>query len=124
MNNLALIINYLFKELNLSILFDEKEFIKIKDGDTEFTWEDLSGGQQEFFSAIFKLAILLQKGDSDRIIICDDGLGAMHEITFRNFIKVCQNLPMQFFIIYQNPLQIENVNYINIERKLSISYVK
>jgi len=125
LTNLTLIINDLLKPVNLSIeLTDEKEFIKIKDGKEELTYDLLSSGQICFLSAIFKLGILLQKGESDRIIIADDGMGSMDEINFRNFIEVCRNLPMQFFIIYQDCPQLEEINYINVERKDGKSEIK
>jgi len=125
MSSLSCIINDLLKNLNLSIsLTEEKEFIKIKDGNEEFAYNDLSAGQQKFFSAIFKLAILLQKGDSDKIIICDDGMGEMDEVNFKNFIEICQNLPMQFFVAYQDPPELENINLIEIERKNGESKIK
>jgi hypothetical protein len=125
LTNLTLIINDLLKPVNLSIeLTDEKEFIKIKDGKEELTYDLLSSGQICFLSAIFKLGILLQKGESDRIIIADDGMGSMDEINFRNFIEVCRNLPMQFFIIYQDCPQLEEINYIVVERKDGKSEIK
>jgi chromosome segregation ATPase len=118
MNNLSFIINDLLKDVNLSIkLTEEKEFLKIKDGDKELTYADLSDGQRIFFSGVFKLAILLQKGESDRIIIMDDGLGAIDFVNFKNLINICKNLPMQIFGVYQNCPEIEEINYINIERK-------
>jgi len=116
--NLTIVIDDLLKPVNLSIqLTDEKEFIKIKDGDNELTYDLLSSGQICFLSAIFKLGILLQKGETDKIIIADDGMGSMDEINFRNFIEICKNLPMQFFIIYQDCPELEEVTYFNIERK-------
>jgi DNA repair exonuclease SbcCD ATPase subunit len=125
LQNLNIIINDLLKNINLSVqLTEEKEFIRIKDGDKDLNYADLSSGQQVFFSCIFKLAILLQKGESDRIIIMDDGLGAMDESNFKNLIEICQTLPMQFFVVFQDTPQLDNVNYIEIERKEGISYVK
>jgi len=124
-NNLSFIINDLLKNINLSVeLTEEKEFIKIKGGKQELIWNDLSEGQKKFFSAIFKLAILLHKGDSDKIIICDDGMGEMDDINFENFIEICQTLPMQFFMAYQDPPQVDNVNYINIIREKGVSKIK
>jgi len=118
MNNLSFIINDLLKDLNLSIeLTDEKEFLKIKDGEEELTYADLSDGQRIFFSGIFKLAILLKKGESDGIIIMDDGLGCLDKINFKNLIDICQNLPFQLFAVFQDLPIIENVNEFIIERK-------
>lgn len=118
LNNLMMIINDLLKPLNLSIeLTEEKEFIKIRDGKEELTYDLLSSGQICFLSAIFKLGILLQKGETNKIIVMDDGLGAMDIENFKNLIEVCRNLPMQYFIIYQNCPELPDVNYVNIERK-------
>lgn len=118
LNNLTIIINDLLKNVNQSIeLTDSKEFIKMKDNGQELYYSDLSSGQQIFLSAVFKLAILLQKGESNKIIIADDGMGTLDEINFKNFIEICKNIPMQFFLVFQDVPDIEGINYIKIERK-------
>jgi len=118
LTSLTFIINDLLKNINQSIeLTDSKEFIKMKDNGQELYYSDLSSGQRTFLSAVFKLSILLQKGESNRIIIADDGMGSLDEINFKNFIEVCKNIPMQFFLVFQDIPIIEGVNYTNIERK-------
>jgi wobble nucleotide-excising tRNase len=118
LTSLTFIINDLLKNINQSIeLTDNKEFIKMKDNGQELYYSDLSSGQRTFLSAVFKLSILLQKGESNRIIIADDGFGALDEINFKNFVEVCKNIPMQFFLVFQDIPIIEGVNYTNIERK-------
>lgn len=123
-NNLMFIINDLLQNINQTIeLTDSKEFIKIRDNGQELLYSDLSSAQQCFLSSIFKLAILLHKGESDKIIIADDGMSAMDEVNFKNFIEICKTLPMQFFIAFQDVPEINSVNYINVERKNNISKI-
>ena len=96
----------------------------MKDNGQELYYSDLSSGQRTFLSAVFKLSILLQRGESNRIIIADDGMGSLDEINFKNFIEVCKNIPMQFFLVFQDIPIIEGINYINTERKNNESKIK
>jgi hypothetical protein len=123
---LSVIINDLLKNVNMKVEFNpDKEFIKIKNGDSELKYEQLSSGQKTFLSAIFKLAILLHRGENEGIIICDEGLGNLDSINLNKFVEVCQSLPFQVFLIYQNvSRELEHVKYIEIIRKDGISNVQ
>ena len=119
LKQLAVIINDLLKDVSMQVEFNpEKEFIKIKNGENELKYEQLSSGQKCFLSSVFKLAILLHKGENEGIIIADEGLGNMDEINFLKFVEICKTLPFQFFIIFHGlKTEIEDVNKINITRQ-------
>lgn len=123
LTQLALIINTLLKEVNLQIEFSsDKEFMKIKNEDSELRYEQLSSGQKCFLSAVFKLAMLIHRGETSGIIICDEGLSNMDLINFKKFVTICHSLPYQFNIVYHNLNEsIENTNVINIERKQGVA---
>ena len=109
----------------MQVEFDpEKEFVKIKNGENELKYEQLSSGQKCFLSSVFKLAILLHKGENEGIIIADEGLGNMDSVNFLKFIEICKTLPFQYFIIYQNLPEIEDVNKIDIIRQNGESKIK
>jgi hypothetical protein len=125
LKQLAVIINDLLKDVNMQVEFNaEKDFIKIKNGENELKYEQLSSGQKCFLSSVFKLAILLHKGENDGIIIADEGLGNMDAVNFLKFIEICKTLPYQYFIIYQNLPELEEVNKINIVRENGTSKIK
>jgi hypothetical protein len=125
LKQLAIIINDLLKDVSMQVEFNpEKDFIKIKNGDNELKYEQLSSGQKCFLSSVFKLAILLHKGENEGIIIADEGLGNMDAVNFLKFIEICKTLPFQYFIIYQNLPEIEDVNKINIVRENGESKIK
>jgi len=125
LGQLSLIMNDLMKGVNLKVDFSpEKEFIKIMDSGRYIPYELLSDGQKTFLGGIFRIAILIHKGDNSGLIIADEGLGSMDEANFKDFIEVCKNTNFQFFVIYQDAPEIDEVNYIDIERKDGESKVK
>jgi DNA repair exonuclease SbcCD ATPase subunit len=125
LKQLAIIINDLLKNVNMQVEFNpEKDFIKIKNGENELKYEQLSSGQKCFLSSVFKLAILLHKGENQGIIIADEGLGAMDTVNFLKFIEICKTLPYQYFIIYQNLPELEGINRIDIVRQNGESKIK
>lgn len=124
LNQLAQIINNLLKNVNLKVEFNtDKNFIKIYNEEIELKYEQLSSGQKCFLSAIFKIAMQIHKGSSLDIIIADEGLNNMDAINFVKFVDICQNLPFQFFIVYQNAPNIENAKIITVKREKGVSYV-
>jgi len=124
LKQLELIINELLKEINLSVEFSaEKDFIKIKDGENELKFEQLSSGQKTFLSAIFKMAILIHRGETSGIILADEGLGNLDAINLKKFIEVCKSTNFQFIIIYQNLPNLEDVKKIEVIREKGVSNV-
>jgi DNA repair exonuclease SbcCD ATPase subunit len=125
LGQLSLIMNGLLQNVNLKVEFSpEKDFIRIKDGDNSLPYELLSDGQKTFLSAVFRLSILIHKGDNSGLIICDEGLGNLDEKNFVDFIDVCKNTNFQFLVVYQDAPEIDGVNYITIRREKGISKVE
>jgi len=124
LSQLSVIINDLLRNVDISVTITaDKDFMKIKNGDSELKYEMLSSGQKCFLSSIFKIAILLHKGETSGIILADEGLGNMDAVNFKKFIEICRNLPYQFLIIYQNLPEIEGINKINIIRENGVSKI-
>jgi hypothetical protein len=119
LSSLAIILNDLLKDLNISIEFSiEKDFIKINNNGQELNYSQLSGGQKKFLGTVFKIGILLQEGINSGVLIFDEGLGEMEKVNFYKLIEILKRLSFQCFIIYQNcPEDIKDVNYIKLERK-------
>lgn len=118
LKQLAVIINDLLKNINMQVEFNaERDFIKIKNGENELKFEQLSSGQKTFLSSVFKLAILLHNGENEGIIIADEGLGNLDAVNFIKFIDICKTLPFQLLVIYQNLPELEDINKINIVRQ-------
>lgn len=125
LDNLSVIINDLLKKVNLSVIItSDKDFMKIKDGENEIDYNLLSDGQQCFLSSVFKLAILLHKGTDLDIVIADDGLNKMDEVSFKKFVEICKTIPYQSFIIFQDVPELEGITRFNIIRENGISRIK
>jgi len=125
LGQLALIINDLLTSLDLKVEFNpQKEFIKITNGTNELKFEQLSSGQKTFLSAIFKLALLIHRGENEGVILADEGLGNLDGINLKKFVDICSGLGMQFIIIYQNLPEINNVKKIEVVRQNGRSTVK
>jgi DNA repair exonuclease SbcCD ATPase subunit len=125
LNNLFLIMNNLLKSVNISIEFNEKDFIKVNDAGQELKYEQLSSGQKTFLNVIFKTSILMNEGIHDGLIICDEGINTCDQISFNKLLEIINNLNFQSIIIYQNVnKEIKDINYINTERKNGESQIK
>jgi DNA repair exonuclease SbcCD ATPase subunit len=117
LKSLEVIINHLLAKVNLSIEFSpDKDFLKVMDNGQVLNYSQLSSGQKTFLSAIFKVAILLQKGLTG-IIVADEGMGALDLINLKNLIEIVKDLNFQWVIVYQNINKDFDANFINIERK-------
>lgn len=118
LSSLEIIINSLLEKVNMKINFATgKNFIEIEENNRTIKQCQLSGGQETFLSAVFKLAILIYQG-LEGLIIADDGVGKMDVPNFKNFVEVCKTLSqLQFIMVYQNCPEIEGANRIVIERK-------
>ena len=109
----------------MSIEFtNDKNFIKVKDNKQELDYASCSSGQKTFLSAIFKLAILLHKGENSGIIIADEGLGNLDTINLKRFVDICNELNFQVIIIYQNLPEITGVKKITVVRQNNVSIIK
>jgi DNA repair exonuclease SbcCD ATPase subunit len=122
---LALIINDLLKNVNMQVEFSaEKDFIKIINEKNELKYDMLSSGQKTFLSAIFKLALLIHRGENNGIIIADEGLGNLDAINLQKFISILQNLNFQVIFVYQNLPEINNIKTIKVIREQNESQIK
>jgi DNA repair exonuclease SbcCD ATPase subunit len=118
LDNLVCILNDLLKEMNISVTFSaDKQFITVKDGNQEMKYEQLSDGQQVFLNLVLKVAILLNNGINNGIILIDDSVNFLMIDNFKKLIEVLKQTPFQVFAIYQNvPNDLQDVNYIHVER--------
>jgi DNA repair exonuclease SbcCD ATPase subunit len=119
LNNLSLILNNLLKSINISIEFSiDKDFIKVNNAGQELNYSQLSSGQKTFLNTVFKLGILMNEGIHDGLIIIDEGINTCDQISFQKLLEIINNLNFQSIIVYQNVnKEIEDVNYINVDRK-------
>ena len=125
LDSLTFIINDMLSKINLSVSFSaDKQFLTITEDNKELDYNDLSSGQQIFLSVIFKLAILLQNGINDGIVIIDEGINELKLNNVHKLIDILKSLPFQVFLIYQNIDEIDNAKQFIVVREKGISHVK
>lgn len=119
LETLAIIINDLLTSINISIQFSEtKDFMIANNNGQILKYEQCSSGQRKFLGTIFKIGILLQEGINSGVLIFDEGLNEIAKENLEQLINVLKNLNYQSVIVYQNvDKSLQDVNYINIERK-------
>ena len=124
LGQLSLIINDLLQTVNMKVEFNpEKDFIKITNENNELKYEQLSSGQKTFLSAIFKLAILIHKGENSGIIVADEGLSSLDNVNVKKLIEIVKTLNFQFILIHHGlSCEDKDINFINIQRKNGISH--
>jgi DNA repair exonuclease SbcCD ATPase subunit len=125
LGELAIIVNDLLKNINITIQFtEEKEFMKVMDNGKSKVYAQLSSGQKTMLSAIFKLAILIHKNETEGIILCDEGFDFMDEANLENFIEVVQPLNFQIVFVYQDLPEMEGINRIDVLRQNNESKIQ
>ena len=125
LGQLAIIINNLLKNVNLQIEFTpDKDFMRVYDTGKPKKYAQLSSGQKAFLSSIFKMSILIHRGENSGLIIADEGFDFMDKANLESFVEVCQSLNFQIIFVYQNLPQLNNVKIIQVERKDGESEVK
>jgi len=125
LGELAIIVNDLLKNINITIQFtEEKEFMKVMDNGKAKVYAQLSSGQKTMLSAIFKLAILIHKNETEGIILCDEGFDFMDEANLENFIEVVQPLNFQIIFVYQDLPEMEGINRIDVLRQNNESRIQ
>ncbi len=126
LDNLAIVINDLLVKVNLSVTFSaDKQFLTITNEGQTMKYESLSSGQQCFLNCIFKIAILLNNGITDGLLLFDEGINVLDKINLKKLIDILKDLQFQSIIIYQNyDLEEENINLISVERKNNESKIK
>jgi DNA repair exonuclease SbcCD ATPase subunit len=122
LTNLTTIMNDLLSVVNLSVQFSaDKQFLTMTNNSQTMKYELLSGGQKIFLNLIFKIAIMLNNGLTDGLLIIDEGVGEMDLISLHKLIDILRTTNFQVFLIYQNIDEIEDVNVIKIQRQANIS---
>jgi len=126
LDTLSFIINDLLKPVNISIEFTpDKEFLKVNDAGQIFKYEQLSSGQKVFLNSIFKIGLLLNNGQTCGILLIDEGINTLDNVNLQNFLEILKNVNFQVCLIYQNiTKEIQDVNYLNVERKNGVSIIK
>jgi hypothetical protein len=125
LGELAIIVNDLLKNVNITIEFtEEKEFMRVMDNGKAKVYAQLSSGQKTFLSAVFKLAILIHKGETEGLILCDEGFDFMDEANLENFIEVVQPLNFQIVFVYQDLPEMEGINRIDVLRQNNESKIQ
>jgi DNA repair exonuclease SbcCD ATPase subunit len=125
LDNLAIVINNLLEKVNLSVTFSaDKQFLTIVNEGKSMKYESLSSGQQCFLNCIFKIAILLNNGINDGVLMFDEGINTLDKINLRKLIDILKNLQFQTFLIYQNYDLEEEVNVITVVREKGVAHVK
>ena len=125
LDSLTCILNDLLKEMDLEVSFSaDKQFLTIINEGKENEYNDLSSGQQVFLNVVFKLAILLNNGITDGIVIIDEGINDLKLNNMLKLLEILKTLPFQVFLVYQNIPEIKDVNVIELERKDGVSTIK
>jgi len=115
------IINDVLSKINFKVKFiiDSKDRFKIRlyKDEVEYKYHDLSGGEKLILQIGFKLALLMEKGESG-IMIADEGFSSLDKETLYHIISLFQNLPFQlFFIIHRFENIPDNVTVIDLSNK-------
>lgn len=87
----------------------EKEKIK-------YNYKDLSCGQKLILQIAFKLALLLQKGESG-LIVADEGFSSLSEENLYIVLDIFKNLPFQLIFTLHRDLELENIKIIDLDRR-------
>lgn len=115
------IMNDVLSKINFSIRFivnEKNKFsISLYKDDTEFKYKDLSTGQKLLLQIAFKLALLLERGESG-IIIADEGMGSLDEENLHHVLGIFENLPFQLFLVLHRFEEVpDNIKVINLNEE-------
>jgi DNA repair exonuclease SbcCD ATPase subunit len=118
LDNLTLIVNNLLEPMKMSVTFTaDKQFLMIKNEEQEMKYESLSEGQQVFLNIVFKIAILMQNGINDGILMLDDSINSLMMENVHKLVDILKQTPYQIFMIKQDiDEEIEDVKYIKVTR--------
>ncbi len=99
------IINSILMKIGFEIEFivndkDDIEYFLTKDK-IKYSRKDLSTGQKLILQIAFKLAILLQRGESG-LIIADEGMASLDEDNLLHIIDLVRGLPFQLLFVIHN----------------------
>jgi DNA repair exonuclease SbcCD ATPase subunit len=115
------IINDVLSKIGFAVKFtvNEKDKFAIvleKEG-IEYKYKDLSTGQKLLLQIAFKLAILMERGESG-IIVADEGMGSLDEENLFHVLKIFENLPFQLFLVLHRFEEVpDNIKVIDLNKK-------
>jgi DNA repair exonuclease SbcCD ATPase subunit len=110
------IINDILDKIGFSIKFtyNEGKFDLKLYSDEEYTYKDLSTGQRLVLLIAFKMALLLERGESG-LIIADEGMSALDNNNLKWVIELFKNLPFQLLcVVHGRDLSDSEINVINL----------
>jgi len=122
------IVNSYIGQLNMSmsVIPDEKGNIEvtIKRNGKIYTYDMLSQGEKIFISAIFKIALLMERQESG-LMVADEAFNALSGENLNRILEVISNLPVQLLCISHNP-EIDKMlaQEIFIEKENDISIIR
>jgi len=100
------IVNSYIVQLGMEISFvpDEKGNIEvsIKRNNRDYTYDMLSQGEKIFISAIFKIALLMERQESG-LMLADEAFNSLSGENLNRILEVISNLPVQLLCISHNP---------------------
>lgn len=115
------IINNVLSKIGFEVKFvinDKGKFALslIREG-IEYNYKDLSTGEKLILQVGFKLALLLERGETG-IIIADEGFSSLDESNVHHVLRIFESYPFQLFFIVHHLGDIpENINIIELDKK-------
>jgi DNA repair exonuclease SbcCD ATPase subunit len=104
-------------KVNFVINDKDKFTISLQREGVEYKYKDLSCGEKTLLQIAFKLALLLEKGESG-IVITDEGLGSLDVNNLLHVIGLFESLPFQLFLILHNAPELpETVQMITLDKE-------
>ncbi len=99
------IINTILEHIRFEIKFivndkNNIDYTLSKEG-IKYTKEDLSSGQKLILQIAFKLALLMQRGESG-LVIADEGMSPLDSSNLLHIIDLIKGLPFQLLIVLHN----------------------
>lgn len=99
------IINSVLEKIGFTVSFTINEkgkfTITLQKEGIEYKYKDLSTGQKLLLQIAFKLALLLERGESG-IVIADEGMSSLDKENLYHVLQIFENLPFQLVFIIHN----------------------
>ena len=115
------IINDVLSKIGFQVCFtinDKEKFtIALQKEGIDYNYKDLSTGQKLLLQIAFKLALLMEKGESG-IVVADEGMGSLDSDNLQHVLGIFENLPFQLFFIIHNLEEVpDGIQTINLNNK-------
>jgi len=116
------IINNVLSKIGFEVKFvinDKGKFaLSLIRDEIEYKYKDLSTGERLILQVGFKIALLLERGESNSLMICDEGASALDSNNIQYLFQLFQSMPMQLFVVLHHLEDIpENINVINLDKE-------